>query len=57
MSLASMDEALTTTRQVMSSEFDFNPTAVLETTDFSAALAGEGVEGVSSTCSRVWCGF
>ena len=51
MVLASTDEpsgTLTITRQVMSSEFVFNPTAVLETTGFSAALVGEEVEGVSS---------
>ena len=56
MALASTDEpsgALTMTRQVMSSEFDFNPTAVLETTGFSAELVGEGVGGVSSICRRV----
>ena len=56
MALTLTDEpsgALTMTRQVMSSEFDFNPTAVLETTGFSVELIGEGVGGASSMCRRV----
>ena len=56
MALASIDEpsgALTMMRQVMSSEFDFNPMAVSATTGFSVELFRERVGGVSSMCRRV----
>ena len=59
MALASTEvpsEALTITRQVMRSEFVFNPTAVLEAIALSVALVGVVEGGLSwfSTCSKVW---
>ena len=62
MALASTDDpsgALTITRQVMSSEFDFNPMAAFETTGVSELSVGreDGVAAGLSMCRAVWWGF